>query len=344
MRTETGRHSITRAPAAVLVILALLTACDNVSWGGADIAVVPPPPRPSGMPSPGAVPGAERLPEGPILYDITVSGETGTMVPVGEIAGDSLRPIRPPGDAPGYFETFIAEHLRQGAEFVLFHRGLRVGTLVVESAGVDRSGCRPWPRATGVLEMSGAAAGTNAFLGLARLAAPQVTRRVADDLAPTRTMIVLAPIFADKVLRTRQLRLPSNWQRASAQVQPFPVSGARDAGFAATFLVGDTLGPGLDDAGHSVFMVAVPGTLGYDTVFVDVRDYAISGKAAPVVMDFLDWDNDDSMELLLRVFGTRDTWIEAVGRGENGVWRRIFRDRCEAVPQDSSTVVIDTIR
>ncbi len=310
-----------------------------MSWGGADVAVVPPPPRPSGGPSPGAVPGAESLPDGPILYDITVTGETGTIVPVGEIAGDSLRPIRPAADAPGFHETFIAEHLRQGAEFVLFHQGVRVGTLVVEAASVDRTGCRPWPRATGALEMSGGAADATRFLGLARLEAPQITRRLADDLTPTRTMTVLAPIFADKVMRTRRLPLPSNWQRAFAQVQPFPVPSARDPGFAATFLVGDTLGPGLDDAGHSIFMVALPAHLGYDTVYVDVREYAVVGKGAPAVLDFLDWDNDDSMELLLRVYGTRDTWIEAVGRGENGVWRRIFHDRCEAAPAPDSAVV-----
>ncbi|MCI0434025.1 MAG: hypothetical protein L0271_10280 [Gemmatimonadetes bacterium] len=294
------------------------------------------------MPSPGAVPGAENLPEGPILYHITVDGPRGTIVPVGEISGDSLRRIGSATDAAGYHETFIAEHLRQGAEFVLFHLGLRVGTLVVQSASVDASGCRPWPRATGILEMGAGAENVTEFLGLARLEAPQVTRRVADDLAPTRTMTVLAPIFADRVLRNRGMPLPANWQRAFAQIQPFPVAGARDAGFTATFLVGDTLGPGLDDAGQSVFMVAVPAQLGYDTVFVDVRDYAAAGKSAPAVLGFLDWDNDDSMELLLRVYGTGTTWTEAVGRGENGIWRRIFRDRCEPTPADSATAPPDT--
>jgi hypothetical protein len=29
------------------------------------------------------------------------------------------------------------------------------------------------------------------------------------------------------------------------------------------------------------------------------------------------------------VYGTNDTWFEAVGRARDGTWRRIFRDRCE---------------
>jgi hypothetical protein len=46
-------------------------------------------------------------------------------------------------------------------------------------------------------------------------------------------------------------------------------------------------------------------------------------------MDYLDWSRDDQPELLLQVYGVNDTWFEAVGRGRDGEWRRIFRDRCD---------------
>jgi hypothetical protein len=144
------------------------------------------------------------------------------------------------------------------------------------------------------------------------------------------------------MLRDRGAQLPGDWGRAMAQLMVIGLSDPRNPGFSATFLVGDTLGPGLDDAGHSLFFVAMPAQLGYDTVYVSFHAYARSGKAAPEVVDFLDWDRDDWPELLLRVYGSRSTWFEAVGRGEDGRWRRIFSDRCEtAPPADSAGAVFD---
>jgi hypothetical protein len=161
-------------------------------------------------------------------------------------------------------------------------------------------------------------------------------------------MRVLAPLFADRILRSRGATLPGNWDRALAQLQPFAVPNAQSAGFTATFLVGDTLGPGLDDQGHAVFFVAVPARLSYDTVYVELRDYASGGKAAPRLIDALDWDRDDALELLLEVYGSRDSWIEAIGRDAGGQWRHIFIDRCDSpapVPDsltDSLTASPDT--
>jgi hypothetical protein len=47
------------------------------------------------------------------------------------------------------------------------------------------------------------------------------------------------------------------------------------------------------------------------------------------MVDFMDWNRDDSPDLLLRVFGTTDTWFEAVSRDADGRWRTVFADRCE---------------
>ena len=303
-----------------------------MSWGGIDVTVLPPPPRPSGGPAPGIEPGAERLPEGPILFHVDASAGGGSMVPVAEISGDTLIPLRATADARVYGENFIAEHMRQGSEFVVFREGVRAGTFIVSGAALDSSLCGPVPRASGSLELGEAGTGVGEFLALERVQAPQVPRRAAQPLEATRAMRVLAPIYADKLLRNRQAGLPGNWERAMAQLAVIRLSDTRNPGFTSTFLVGDTLGPGLDDAGHSLFFVAMPSQLGYDTVYVSFHDYARTGKAAPQVVDFLDWDRDEWPELLVRVFGARSTWFEAVGRDTGGRWRRIFSDRCEVEP------------
>ena len=48
--------------------------------------MLPPPPRPSGAPEPGIEPGAERLPDGPILFHVAASGNVASLQPVAEIA------------------------------------------------------------------------------------------------------------------------------------------------------------------------------------------------------------------------------------------------------------------
>jgi hypothetical protein len=331
--------TIKHAPLAGCLIVAFLTACDNVSWGGADVTIVPPPPKASGSPAPGVEPGVQPLPEGPILYHVETSAEGGRLTPVAEISGDSLLPFRPASNITAFHEAFIAEHLRQGAEFVLFHAGARAGTFITQSATLETAACGPAAKATGQLELAGSAAGVSEFLALAKVQAPQIERRPPVAIEATRTMRVLAPILADHMLRSRSAALPGNWERALAQLYPFSLGSSQDLAFTATFLVSDTLGPGQDDNGSSLFFVGLPARLGYDTVFVQYHDYANGGRAAPRVVDALDWDRDGLPELLLRVYGTSTSWFEAVGTSSNGPWRTILQGQCAAplvAPPDST--------
>jgi hypothetical protein len=189
--------------------------------------------------------------------------------------------------------------------------------------------CPALPRARGLLELTPGADQIPEFLAIGRTYAPEIRRRAATPLEVSRTMQVLAPILAERMLRARRAELPSNWQRAMRQLRPMPVEGGTDPGFATTFLVGDTLGMGADDVGYSLFYVGTPAQFSYDTVYVHFTNYAEGGKAAPRIVDFLDWNRDDQPELLLQVYGIRDTWFEVVGRGSDGAWRRTFRNRCE---------------
>ena len=324
------------ARAFSVLILTTTAACDNVNWGGADFTIVPPPPRsaaPAAETPAEPEPSEETLPQGPIVYYVARAPQGGIMVPVGEVRGDSLAPLRARSEPRVFADRFIAEHMRQGSEFVLFRGGVRVGTLIVQSATAPAGdACTALPRATGTLELSAAAASASEFLALSQLYAPQIPRRPAQPLTPTGTMTFVAPILAERMIRRRGASLPGNWARARAQVHPFPVTTGSEPAFASTFLVGDTLGPGLDNEGYSLFFLAVPSAaeVGWDTVHVRFIDYATEGKAAPRVIDYLDWNRDDQVELLLQVYGTDSSWFEAVGRGGRDEWRRVLDDRCAA--------------
>jgi hypothetical protein len=320
---------IARAAAGLIVIL--LAGCDNVSFGGADVAVVPPPPRAVSLPEGAAEAGVEPLPRGPVLYYVARTADGAYMTPVGEIAGDSLAPIRSAGDPETYAGRFVAEFMREGGEFTLFSRGRRAGTFVVHNTSMPQTpSCPLLPMATGALELSGNVQATE-FLALARADAPTVPGRTAPPETTGRMRGIVAPILAERIIRARGAPLPASWQRANAQVVAFPAMNLPDAGFTATFLVGDELAIGGDNDGHSTFFIAVPtpSQTGYDTVFVNFRNYAETGKAAPRVIDYLDWTRDNQADLLLQVYGVNDTWFEAVGRTRDGSWRRTFQDRCE---------------
>ncbi len=311
------------------LILTVAGGCDNVQWGGASVAIVPPPPKATAPAAASAEGGpAESLPQGPVLYYVAPSGTGGTMIPLGEVAGDSLIPVRARQDWEAFDTRYIARFLRRGNEFALFHQGQRVGTFLVQSASVPpASVCPRVPIAEGGLELAPGAEQLPEFLAMAKTQAP--SSRIGGPIEVTRGMQVIGPILAERLLRARHAQLPGNWQRAMQQLQPFPVSGAADPAFSATFLVDDTLGPGYDDVGYSLFFIATPrGQVGYDTTFVQFHDYASGGKAAPKLIDYLDWNRDNQVELLMHVYGTTTSWWEGIGKVD-GNWRQVFLDRCE---------------
>lgn len=326
--------------AACLIVIAA-SGCDNVQWGGAELAFVPPPPKAEEAGPDNDDPGEDRLPEGPLLHLVRAEGGgIATLVPVAEISGDTLRRLEA-NDWERYGNRLIAEHYRAGAELALFRAGARVGTFIVQSAQIPpASVCPRVPHVTGVMELGPGAGGATEFLALRKTDAPAPPQPAAAQ-EPTRAMQVLAPILAERLLRARSAPLPGNWQRAMAQLTPIPVAGSDDPGFAATFLVGDTLGPGLDDDGSSLFFIALPQEqTGYVPVHAEYNEYASTGKAAPRLIDYLDWDRDGQVELLLQHYGTADTWLTAVGHAGNE-WRSIFQHRCApppapAAPQDSA--------
>jgi hypothetical protein len=321
-----------RASAALGVPILLMVigmgGCDNVEWGGVDMAVVRPPPT-AGPTDEEGVEAVDRLPDRPILYHVTRDGAQARVVPVGEVGENGIEPIRAGQDPDSFGARFIAAFMRQGAELTLFHHGRRAGTVIVDSAYVPTGEvCRRLPWARGSLELAGAAGEATEFLAMARTQAPPGTVMPGRTLQPERRMEVVGNILAERALRARRAQLPA-WATARRQLQPFPITGTQDLGFTATFLVADQLQVGGDDNGYSLFILYTPqAPTGYDTAYVSFTSYPVDGKAAPRVIDFLDWNRSGQVDLLLEVFGTRTSWFEAVGR-VNDQWRRTFRDQCD---------------
>jgi hypothetical protein len=220
---------IRNARAAAGLIVILLSGCDNVSWGGTDVAVIHPPPRAERAPEGSEEAGVEPLPNNPIIYYVARTADGGFMTPVGQISGDSLAPIRAAGDAATYAGRFVAEFMRQGAEFTLFAGGRRAGTFVVHNAGVPETPtCPLLPNATGALELSGSVTATE-FLALARADAPSVPPRADRPEVPAGVRARVAPILAERAVRARGAELPGNWAAALEQVTAFPTGATGSA-------------------------------------------------------------------------------------------------------------------
>jgi hypothetical protein len=319
------------------LIVTHVTGCDNVNWGGAEFAVVPPPASSTSAADRAedeSGPVDEEPPAGPILYYVRALGEQALLIPVAEIGTDTLIPIEAQEDWERYSQRFITQNLRQGTEFALFHHGERAGTFVLQSAEIaGEEVCPRTPRATGLLELVASAREVTEFLALAKTHAPAGGRRRAtSSLEPDRRMPLQAAILAEKTLRSRNARLPNNWQGAMAQLQVFPISGSADPAFASTFILGNTGGRGVNPEGYSLFFIAQPRPqVGYDTTFVNFVDFATAGSATPRVIDFLDWTHTGSVGLLLEVSSGQDSWFEALGM-TNGRWSRVLQTRCEQPP------------
>ncbi len=56
-------------------------------------------------------------------------------------------------------------------------------------------------------------------------------------------------------------------------------------------------------------------------MFTAFADYPVTGKAAPRVVDYVDWDGDGWPGLVLEVFGTGGSRIDMLTR-EDGEWER----------------------
>ncbi|MEN8374265.1 MAG: hypothetical protein ABFS34_02325 [Gemmatimonadota bacterium] len=301
-----------------------------MAWGGVDFDVVPPPPREQPAAegaSAEASPETIALPTAAVLFVARAGGGGARLRPVAELAEDGLRPLGLEPLPEEYWRRFVTEFMRQGSEFSLYRAGRRAGTFVLDGASPSGDGaCAATATATGGLELAAGVERAGDFLALAEGTLPPQTGVGRDSAAAAALRARgrrVGPILAERLLRARGAGLPGNWQAALVQAQAFPSPDGGD-GLVATLLVGDTLGPGLDDLGFALFYLATPSAdrsgIGLDTVFTAFWDYPQTGKTAPRVLGYLDWDRDGWPGFVLEVFDTSSSRLETLQRDESGQW------------------------
>lgn len=315
------------ARGASLLILTALSACDNVKWGGSEIQFVPPPPAGGARESSADAQTFSDLglPSGTVVFHVVKGPQGATITPVAEVSGDSLRTLRrPAGVAPEAYETrFRQAVLENGAQFDLFRRGAQVGSLQVQGqGGVTRCGV---PTARGVATTVAAAADATEFLAFRRGLAPQVIGEYSPPQI-TGSMRTFASIVAERLVLQNGLPRPRSWPGAQRDMQPVEVMGGGTPEMVATYLVGDSLGVGAGQAdGYSILYAASYETrTGYTPFYTEVRDYRRTGKAAPKIVDYLNWNGRGGPEMLVQVFGPDQAWYEVVSMDRNRRWQKVW--------------------
>ena len=317
-------------PAALLIVTAL-AACDNIEWGGAEVQVVPPP-QAAGMER--IEPDSPEfldlgLPRGTVLFHVTRGERGATVVPIAEVSGDSLRTIRrPAGVSPEAFESKFREAVLQpGSQLTLFRRGAEVGTFAVQAPGpITPCGV---PTAKGIVTTVAAATDVPEFLAFRKGLAPDVR----GDYSPPQingSIRRYASIVAERLVLQNGLPRPRSWPGAQRDLQAIEILKGGDPEMAATYLSGDRLavGPAESEGAYSVFYIGDYETRrGYQPVYSEVRSYDRTGKAAPRLVDYLNWDGDEGQELLVQVYGPTQSWYEMIRQNERKQWVKSWEGR-----------------
>jgi hypothetical protein len=315
-------------PGAALLILTALPACDNVRWGGAEVQFVPPPPASgSEQPKPDAQTFAQiGLPAGTVLFHVVkAAGGAMQVIPVGEVSGDSLRTIRrPAGVAPQAYESRFREAVfARTGEFTLFRRGAAVGTLTINGDG-PATQCGV-PTATGTGTTVAAAADATEFLAFRKGLAPEAKGEYAPPQV-NGSINTFASIVAERLVLQKGLARPRSWPGARRDLQAIEVGGAATPEMAATYLVGDQLAQGAaEPEGWSVFYLAsYESRAGYTPFYSEVHDYRSEPKAAPRLVDYLNWNGRGAPDVLVQVYGPAETRYEVVSSDRGGRWSRVW--------------------
>ncbi len=327
------------AVACTLSASALLGACDNVQWGGAELAVNEPEFEAAETAEPEVGDTATEvagpvLPFGPVLFHVERLDRSGraTIEAVAEVSGGELRSLEPrrADQAAEYAADFAARYYRPDRSYTLSIGRARVGSFIVTAPIEATSPVCPRLRASGQLELRPEADTMTEFL-----AWPPGVRSGRDPLMlPTyrSDMRQLAPVLAERGIRG--LGIQARWRiRVPADIRAVRV-GRRALGFAATFLVADSLaeGPPADSAGM-VFVVAdYAPARGYSNLYVDAMQYGPGQKRALRWLDAIDLVSDSTPEWVVRAYGDAAAWYEVVGRrdGTLAVLWSSRRPVCEA--------------
>lgn len=329
------------------VILTALPGCDNVQWGGVEVALQSPDPPPSALvveDAAGEVAEAPLLPvrTGPLLYLVerSGSGARASLLPVAEMTADGLRPPPSPDETPDLVERFPLGRWEAETEFILLDRGRRAGTLVADgTATLDDRFCQARPLGGGRLELRAEAQASTRFLAIRKADRGYAGLDRVPGLEPGDW-----PSYPGQAeLRTEAVALARfTIQRAGV---PWPPSipeilkeqrsvalPGGEIGLAATYVFGGELELGrVPASGYGLFVVSHPSETGGWTPLWIWHQMVRQGKAFPRVLAEGGLDPERAPELLLEVFGEDRRWLALVGEDADG-WTLLYQDPCGDPP------------
>jgi len=312
----------------VAVILTAGTGCDNVEFGGIQVALRAPEPanRPAVVDvAPTETTGPVNVHE-PLLLAGVRDGNRGRFFVVGEVHPDALRPFPDPrfnDDAER-----IAELTVPGTEWAVFSEGVRVGRLIVESARDAIGYCGPRTQINGIVELIATASEAERLLAMP---ATEIDR-------PYEEYHQISHVY-DQRIATLEIagdaipRYGARWPElgtldARDHIQAFQLRNTPGQSIAATFMIDDELEVGSPGQGaYSLFVLGHQSGAGYTEAYTWYHDAAKDGKAAPRYFDHFDWDGDGADEILLDVFGSDRRWFAALSR-DGDEWVRSYQDSC----------------
>lgn len=325
--------------AVAMLVAGALSACDNMSWGGASLALVRPEPK---NPVVDEEPGDSAevlppLPEGPSVFVVEQTEQGARIMPVAEVAPGGLAPHPDETEASGARARFVEMRMPPGSVFHVFADGLRVGRFVA-AAGmtVDSTTCQERPSVTGILEVIPAAAQVQTFLALPDSVGAGLTRGTYEPPESGRGLRFQSRrIFGEEIPRLGA-RYPSDIERSRGELRLLSIPAADGAAMSSTYLFRDRLdtGPPSRSGAYAMMMLAEPGPDGYERRFTWYRRADVDGKGAPQVVDHMDWDGDGDSELLLRVHGESTQWFAALDREGSTGWELSFEDACRPRPPE----------
>lgn len=307
-----------RAGRTLALFLALpLAACDNVEWGGIRVQLHEPQyERLEVAPTDTAaeLPPLE-LPAGPVAFHVRRLDSVGraTIRPVVELGGEDLRAIGPRQveRAEQYTSAFVSRYYNLDQAYHLFRSSARVGTFYVTAPAVTGTGLCLALEADGRLELRPGADTLSEFVAWSPGQRAGAEYLNIPEYRPD--MPTLAGVLAR--LGVREGGLSGAWRfGAPADLRALTV-GSGPRGFAATFMVGDSLGLGSPpDSAGTVFLVAdFDPSRGYFPLYFSAEWYAPGQKRALRWVDQVDVTGDTAAEWLVRAYGDVEPWFELVG-------------------------------
>lgn len=312
----------------VAVILTTGTGCDNVEFGGLDIA----------LRAPESATGRTRVALAPLetaeepdtdralLLAGMRQGATGRFIVVGEVDSDTLRPF--PNEQLSGSEERMAKLIGPGSEWAVFSEGVRVGRMIAQSTSPAIGFCGARTAISGVVELVATAASAERLLAMPadEVNQPYEEYREISDTYEQR--VATLAIAGDAIPRYGAQWPELGMLNARDHIQAFQLRNTPGQSIAATFMIGDNLEVGDPGQGaYSLFVMGHENDSGYVESYTWFHDTAEDGKAAPRYFDHLDWDGDGLDEILLDVFGDQKRSFAALSR-QGDRWVRTYQDNC----------------